>query len=236
MANPASTCFLGGRAGSTQLGLNDRMRARIHGWKCKCNDTHNVSPSHRLPRIDSPLTFSRSAMSSDRQADAEAALAIARQRLAEGKFNVARRLAMKSKGMYETRAADELVEEISRREAAAVGGGGDGAEAGERAEAKASGAEVHPSAAGTHQRPGHGTGKTSSGNGEAAAAAKARESTPEQRAVVKRVRACKVTEYYAILDCESYPKAGGTYRGADGRALQCKRHVRIMMFEKRTAR
>lgn len=190
--------FFGGRAGSARL---KRSNACHQWWNANATKPTRVT-LHRLPLKDSPLA-SHSAMSSDRQADAEAALAIARQRLAEGKYDVARRLAMKSKGMYETRAADELVQEISRREA---GGGGGGGEAGDKAEAKASGAEVHPSAAGTHQRPGHGTGKTGSGSGEATG--KARESTPEQRAVVKRVRACKVTEYYAILDCESCPTPG----------------------------
>lgn len=137
-------------------------------------------------------------MSSDRQEDAEKALNVARQRLEDGKYEVARRLATKSKSMFPTPAADALLAEILRREASGEGGSS-------FSQARATGAEAHPSAAGTHQRPGH----HSSSNGSAAGAsstgstAKAREFTPEQRAVVKRVRACKVTEYYAILDCES---------------------------------
>lgn len=135
-------------------------------------------------------------MSSERQEDAENALTIARQRLADGKYEVARRLAKKSKAIFPTAAADALLAEIERKEAGGAGGGG------ETGQARASGAEVHPSAAGTHQRPGHGQQPAQTTNGSAGGAGKARDCTPEQRAVVKRVRACKVTEYYAILDRE----------------------------------
>jgi DnaJ family protein B protein 12 len=129
-------------------------------------------------------------MSTDRREDAESALLIARQRLADGKLDVARRLANKSRAMFPTPGADELLAEIERREAS----GGVGKET----EGRATGAEVHASAAGTHQRAGH-QGSAQKAGGEEK---KARECTPEQRAVVKRVRACKVTEYYAILDRE----------------------------------
>jgi hypothetical protein len=144
-----------------------------------------------------------STMSSDRQEDAEKALNVARQRLEDGKYEVARRLATKSKSMFPTAAADALLAEISRREASGEAGSSS-------SQARATGAEAHPSAAGTHQRPGH----HSSSNGAAAGAstgstAKAREFTPEQRAVVKRVRACKVTEYYAILDRKSRGEGRG---------------------------
>ncbi|KAI5449927.1 Chaperone protein dnaJ [Naganishia albida] len=135
-------------------------------------------------------------MSSDRQEDAEKALNVARQRLEDGKYEVARRLATKSKSMFPTAAADALLAEISQREASGEAGSSS-------SQARATGAEAHPSAAGTHQRPGH----HSASNGAAAgsstgATAKKREFTPEQHAVVKRVRACKVTEYYAILDLQ----------------------------------
>lgn len=57
----------------------------------------------------------------------------------------------------------------------------------------ASGAEKQASSSGARQR-------------SAAEPEKKRDSTPEQRAVVKRVRTCKITDYYEILavkkDCE----------------------------------
>jgi DnaJ family protein B protein 12 len=147
-------------------------------------------------------------MSTDRREDAESALLIARQRLADGKLDVARRLANKSKAMFPTPGADELLAEIERREA----GGG----VKEETEGRASGAEVHPSAAGTHQRAGH-QGSSAKVGGEEK---KARECTPEQRAVVKRVRACKVTEYYAILDREQIVFRCGFVEADSWRAVQ----------------
>ncbi|KAJ9109855.1 hypothetical protein QFC19_001834 [Naganishia cerealis] len=135
-------------------------------------------------------------MSSDRQEDAEKALNVARQRLQDGKFDVARRLANKSKSMFPTAAADTLLAEIERKE---VSGSGASAGAGS-SNAKASGAEAHPSASGTHQRPGHHTNSSgTAGSSTTSSTSKVRDFTPEQHAVVKRVRACKVTEYYAIL-------------------------------------
>jgi DnaJ family protein B protein 12 len=75
----------------------------------------------------------------------------------------------------------------------------------------ASGAEGHPSAAGMkhrHNPPNVAASASTSSSSSATTNgnAKKRDYTPEQHAVVKRVRACKMTEYYEILevkkDCE----------------------------------
>lgn len=171
-------------------------------------------------------------MSSDRQEDAEKALNVARQRLDDGKFEVARRLANKSKSIFPTAAADALLAEIQRKEAS-PGGSGSGS-----SQARASGAEAHPSAAGTHQRPGHHTSSNGSATGSSSTAStsKVREFTPEQHAVVKRVRACKVTEYYAILDRELLKCVERAVVDRRTSRLQCKRRVPITMFERRTVK
>lgn len=69
--------------------------------------------------------------------------------------------------------------------------------------------EEHPSAAGMkhrHAPPKAASSASSSSNTTTNGNSKQRDYTPEQHAVVKRVRACKVTEYYEILavkkDCE----------------------------------
>jgi DnaJ family protein B protein 12 len=70
------------------------------------------------------------------------------------------------------------------------------------------GTEEHPSATGMKHRhnPPKETLASSSSTGPANGTSKKRDYTPEQLAVVKRVRACKVTEFYEILavkkDCE----------------------------------
>lgn len=63
--------------------------------------------------------------------------------------------------------------------------------------------EEHPSVTGIkHRHQPQASSSSSNANGNQ----KKRDYTPEQHAVVKRVRACKVTEYYEILalkkDCE----------------------------------
>ncbi|KAF9454314.1 DnaJ-domain-containing protein [Macrolepiota fuliginosa MF-IS2] len=69
--------------------------------------------------------------------------------------------------------------------------------------------EEHPSAAGMkhrHQPPKPAPSTSSSSTTTANGGTKKRDYTPDQHAVVKRVRGCKVTEYYEILavkkDCE----------------------------------
>ena len=74
--------------------------------------------------------------------------------------------------------------------------------------------ETHPSASGARHRPGHGTSASAStsasdtkpSSSKSTNEPKKRDYTPEQAAVVKRIRSCKVTEYYEIMslkrDCE----------------------------------
>ncbi|EED77811.1 predicted protein, partial [Postia placenta Mad-698-R] len=117
-------------------------------------------------------------------------LTIAQNRRNTGDLAAARRFCQKSLALFSTSEAERLLELI---------------DAG--ASASASAAETHPSSSGARQRH---TASTSGGgekaNGNATGAQKKRDYTPEQAAVVKRVRSCKVTEYYEILsvkkDCE----------------------------------
>ncbi len=78
--------------------------------------------------------------------------------------------------------------------------------AGASSSAKSSSAEVHPSAAGTHHRPGHGTSRAESSASGSASSSKKREFTADQHKLVKRITACKITEYYEILSGEKRRK------------------------------
>ncbi|KII87321.1 hypothetical protein PLICRDRAFT_55288 [Plicaturopsis crispa FD-325 SS-3] len=129
-------------------------------------------------------------------------LAIAQRHRDAGNIPSAIRFAQKSINLYSTPEAHKLLASLSEAGSSAP------------AEASTSSTEAHPSAAGTSHRH---TSSTSTGAAREKAKSSAngtaggiggekREYTPEQHAVVKRVRACKVTEYYEILsvkrDCE----------------------------------
>jgi len=139
-------------------------------------------------------------------------LAIAEKRRNAGDLAAARRFCQKSLALFSTPEASKLLELIDSEaaaspDAAQASSSGAGSSSGEPF---TSSAETRPSASGTRQR--HTASASTSdaapkSNGNAAGGTqKKREYTPEQAAVVKRVRACKVTEYYEILavkkDCE----------------------------------
>lgn len=122
------------------------------------------------------------------------ALAIAQKHRNSGNFVSARRLCQKSINLFDTPEARKLLEVIGSEE------GSEASRSTSNSATSTSGAEVHPSAGGTHQRHGPSSTERKSTKPEK------RDYTPENAAVVKRVRACKAIEYYEILslqkDCE----------------------------------
>ncbi|KAK2463535.1 hypothetical protein APHAL10511_004286 [Amanita phalloides] len=120
-------------------------------------------------------------------------LSIAQKHFDAGNISSARKFCQKSISLFETAKAIALLASINAAPESSTSGA-----------AKASATEEHPSASGVKHRnakPGSIPNGTAGGIGGGK-----REYTPEQHATVKRVRACKVTEYYEILglnkDCE----------------------------------
>lgn len=134
-------------------------------------------------------------------------LTIAQNRRNTGDLAAARRFCQKSLALFSTSEAERLLELIESEAASDSAQASSSGSSSAGASASASAAETHPSSSGARQRH---TASTSGGgekaNGNATGAQKKRDYTPEQAAVVKRVRSCKVTEYYEILsvkkDCE----------------------------------
>ncbi|KAJ2934842.1 hypothetical protein H1R20_g2257, partial [Candolleomyces eurysporus] len=124
-------------------------------------------------------------------------LSIARKHFDAGNLPSARKFCLKSKALFDTPQAGKLLESIESAE-------GEGFSSSQGASSTQT--EEHPSAAGMkHRHPQ--TSEKTEGNGTAGGmGGDKREYTKEQHDVVKRVRACKVTEYYEILsvrkDCE----------------------------------
>jgi DnaJ family protein B protein 12 len=125
-------------------------------------------------------------------------LAIARKHHEAGNMPSARKFCQKSISLFETPQALKLLASINATSSSEPSAS--------TSTSTSSAAEEHPSAAGAkHRHPQKNT--SASGNGTAGGlGGEKREYTAEQGAVVKRVRACKVTEYYEILavmkECE----------------------------------
>ncbi|KAI0766710.1 DnaJ-domain-containing protein [Trametes elegans] len=140
-------------------------------------------------------------------------LAIAQKHRNAGNYASAKRFCQKSLTLFSTSEAVQLLEviEVEYRESDSAASTSSQPPGSSSAEAHSSAAEAHPSAAGARQRH-HGDTSKAEGkakaNGDAASggAQKKRDYTPENVAVVERVRKCKVTEYYEILavkrDCD----------------------------------
>lgn len=126
-------------------------------------------------------------------------LAIAQKHYNADNIPSARKFCLKAIALYETPEATKLLAAINKAAASSsssAGGGGASASAGSQT-------EEHPSAAGLKHRQ---QSKTT-GNGTAGGmGGEKRDYTQEQVSIVKRVRSCKVTEYYEILavnkECE----------------------------------
>ncbi|KAG6836992.1 hypothetical protein H0H93_016696 [Arthromyces matolae] len=126
---------------------------------------------------------------------------IARKHLEAGNISSARKFCQKSLSLFETAQAVTLLASINSTP-----------EPDSSASSSTStGTEEHPSASGAKHRHPQGSSSSSSSttksNGTSGGiGGDKREYTAEQHAVVKRVRACKVTEYYEILavkrECE----------------------------------
>ena len=138
-------------------------------------------------------------------------LGIAQKHRNAGNYASAKRFCQKSLTLFSTAEAVKLLEiiEIEASESTTEASSSQ-AESSSGASASSSAAEAHPSAAGARQRhqapeASKAEGKAKA-NGDAMHGAPKKSYTPENLAVVNRVRACKVTEYYEILslkrDCD----------------------------------
>ncbi|TFY81262.1 hypothetical protein EWM64_g2757 [Hericium alpestre] len=145
-------------------------------------------------------------MESNRE-EALRCLNISQKHRAAGNLPSARKFAQKSIGLFSTPEALKLLDlidsDIGSSSSSSSSGSSSGFGGGGASESTfTSGAETHPSAAGTKHRT---TGSTAGSRPNGSASEK-REYTQEHVAVVKRVRACKVTEYYEVLalkrECE----------------------------------
>ncbi|KAF8605828.1 DnaJ-domain-containing protein [Ceratobasidium sp. AG-I] len=116
--------------------------------------------------------------------DALKSLRLAQKHLEGGNLSEARRLADKSIGLFPTDEAKTFLASLASSSSKAP-----------PTTASSSGTETHPSAAGAHNRKGK--EKASDAATEPVGAEK--KWTPDQEAIVKRVRSCGVTEYYEVL-------------------------------------
>lgn len=138
-------------------------------------------------------------------------LAIAQKHRNAGNLPSAKRFCQKSLSLFATPEGTKLLEivetEITSEPSTSSGTSSASADS---SSAFSSSTEAHPSSSGTRHRHTESSQANGKANGSAKKAASEtqtkRDYTPEQAAIVKRIRACKVTEYYEILslkrDCE----------------------------------
>ena len=124
-------------------------------------------------------------------------LTISQRHLHEGNFPSARKFCLKSISLYETPEARKLLDRID--DLASNPSSSSKTESTSKSQA-----DGHPSSTGMRHRT---SSSKASGNGTAGGMGGGnRDYTPEQVAVVKRVRSCKVAAYYEILavtkDCD----------------------------------
>ena len=124
-------------------------------------------------------------------------LKISQNHLNNGNFPSARKFCEKSINLFPTPEASRLHELIVEAEASdtvkefTAGPSG-----------SSTSAETHPSASGTKHRHADSAARASAANGSAKPSTNTesnRDFTPEQAAIVKRIRTCKITDYYEIL-------------------------------------
>jgi hypothetical protein len=130
-------------------------------------------------------------------------IGISQRHLSAGNFPSARRFAEKSIALFPTPEAKQLLERISVQESEPSSSSGPSSSNTNGSAAKASGASAHETSGTTHQRHAGTSSSASTSNGSASSSSeKKRDFTPEQVAVVKRIRKCKVTQYYEIMGLE----------------------------------
>ncbi|KAF5387387.1 hypothetical protein D9757_005725 [Collybiopsis confluens] len=130
-------------------------------------------------------------------------LAIAQKHRDAANYASARKFAQKSISLFDTPEAHKLLQSIDKAETASA----TSSSASASSSSSASGAEAHPSASGTaHRHPGSSSDGSHSNGTAGGLGGKKRDYTSEQYDVVKKIRACKITEYYEIMslqkDCE----------------------------------
>ncbi|ELU43413.1 endoplasmic reticulum protein [Rhizoctonia solani AG-1 IA] len=135
--------------------------------------------------------------------DALKSLRLARKHFEGGNLSEARRLADKSISLFPTAEAKDFLATL----ASAPSPSGTPTDP-----PKASGAEVHPSAGGAHSRKGKTKDQATNGS--------EKKWTPEQAAVVKRVRSCGATAYYEVLAIEKTADEGEVKKAYRKLALQ----------------
>lgn len=131
-------------------------------------------------------------------------LSIAQKHRNAGNHTSATRFIQKSLALFATPEAEKLARIIESEASASTS---TSTSEGTEEATRATGRESHPSAGGTYHRHANGNAsKSGPTEGSSSGSEKKRDYTPDQLAVVKRVRTCKVTEYYEILelkkDCE----------------------------------
>ncbi|KAI0788714.1 hypothetical protein C8Q75DRAFT_733991 [Abortiporus biennis] len=133
-------------------------------------------------------------------------LGIAQKHRNAGNLPSAKRFAQKSLNLFATPEATKLLEVIDTELSSSPSESASASTSSNTASSSTStSTETHPSASGArhrHTNETNGNAKTDSDSG----GQKKREYTPEQAAMVKRIRSCQITEYYEILqvkrECE----------------------------------
>lgn len=192
------------------LGLMSLFPTPIITTRQACFTSTEVLTSVSLTQVPSTSSFDKVSsflhhsytMESNKD-EALKCLRIAQKHRDAGNLPSARKFCQKSLSLFTTREAELLKESIESAAAAESAGpsSSTGASNGNATTASSTSTETHPSAAGVKRRGDAKADGTAGGmNGEK------RKYTAEQLNVVKRIRACKPTDYYGILggkkDCE----------------------------------
>jgi len=163
------------------------------------NVTRSQVSANVQPEVTTAYSVYSRAMEGNKD-EAIKCLSIAQKYRDAGNFPSARKFAQKSINLFSTTEAAKLLESIVAAEASGSADAGPSTPNG-NAQASSSSTETHPSASGAKHRGAGSANGTAGGMG-----GEKREFTAEQLKVVKRVKACKITEYYEILsikkDCE----------------------------------
>ena len=153
-------------------------------------------------------------------------LHISQKHRTAGNLSSARKFAQKSLALFSTPEAVKLLELIDSEAASSSssrssGGSSYSASTTTDPTSFTSATETHPSASGTKHRSAPSAAKSAS---RSTSTKEKREYTAENLAVVKRVRACTVTEYYEILevkkDCDE-ADVKKAYRKVRYRVIYC---------------
>ncbi|EJD07708.1 DnaJ-domain-containing protein [Fomitiporia mediterranea MF3/22] len=129
-------------------------------------------------------------------------LAISQRHCNSGNYPAARRFAEKSLSLFPTPEATKLLQRIADLESEAPPETSSSA----GPSGSTTSAETHPSASGTRHRHANANTDASTSSSQSipngnvgGSKQEKRDYTPEQEAIVKRIRTCKVTEYYEIM-------------------------------------